>query len=91
MRFALRLLALLVLAGTVVGWAATGAHRGWSKNSVAVRTLDDITGIEQITYEKRFVAGFDTLAIGGAAALALAGLSFAFGRRTLISRARAGL
>lgn len=85
MRLALRLLALLVLAGTVVGWAATGAHRGWSKDTVAVRTLDDITGIEQITYEKRFVAGLDTLALGGAAALALAGLSFAFGRRKPVS------
>lgn len=81
MRVVLRLLALGVVLTVLAWWASTGAHRGWSKNSVAVRTLDEITGIEQITYEDRFVPGVDTLAIGGAVAAALAGLSFAFGRR----------
>ncbi len=81
MRRALRLLALVVLAGTLGLWAATGAHRGISKNRVEVRTLDEITGIEQITYEERFVAGYDTLAIGGAVALVVAGMSFAFRRK----------
>lgn len=81
MRTALRLLALVIIAGIIAWWAATGAHPGWSKNSVEVRTLDEITGIEQITYDQRFVPGVDTLAIGGATAVALAGLSFAFGRR----------
>ncbi|MFN0128270.1 MAG: hypothetical protein ACKV19_16475 [Verrucomicrobiales bacterium] len=81
MRLALRVLALGVLASVAVWWGASGAHRGWSKNTVAVRTLDEITGIEQITHEDRFVPGIDTLAIGGAVAVVLAGLSFAFGRR----------
>jgi hypothetical protein len=81
MRLALRLLAVLVIAGTLAWWAATGAHRGWSKDSVEVRTLDEITGIEQITYDDRFVPGVDTLAISGAVAAAMAGLSFVFGRR----------
>jgi len=81
MRLPLRLLALLVLAAVVGWWASTGAHRGWSKNTVEVRTLDEITGIEQITYDDRFVPGVDTLALGAAAAAALAGLSFAFGRK----------
>jgi hypothetical protein len=78
MRRALRFLALLIAIATIAWWAAAGAPWGWSKNSVAVKTLDDITGIEQITYENRFVPGVDTLAIGGAAAVVLAGLSFAF-------------
>ena len=81
MRPTLRLLALLVLVGVAAWWAATGAHRGWSKSSVEVRTLDEITGIEKIDYEDRFVPGVDTLAFGAAAAAALAGLSFAFGRK----------
>jgi hypothetical protein len=81
MRPTLRLLALLVLAGTVTWWATTGAHRGWSKNTVEVRTLDEITGIEKITYDDRLVPGVDTLALGGAAAVVLAGLSFVFGRK----------
>jgi len=81
MRPILRLLALLVFTGTVAWWAAAGAHPGWSKNSVEVRTLDEITGIEQITYDDRFVPGVDTLAIGGTVAAALSGLSFVFASR----------
>jgi len=80
MRPILRLLAVTVLLGTGAWWAAAGTHRGWSKNSVEVRTLDEVTGIEQITYEDRFVPGVDTVAIASAAAAVLAGMSFAFGR-----------
>jgi hypothetical protein len=80
MRSLLRWLALAIVVLTLAWWARTGANRGWSKNSVEVRTLDEITGIEQITYDPRFVPGVDTLALGAAAAAAAAGLSFAFGR-----------
>ena len=76
MRRALRWVALGILAATVVLWVVGGAHRGWSKSSVKVTILDEITGIEQITYQDRFVAGVDTLAVGAAAAAALFGASF---------------
>jgi len=82
MRLPLNILAVILLLGTAIWWVATGSHRGWSKNSVEVRTLDEITGIEQITYDKRFVAGLDTLAIGAAAAAVSAGLGWALGRRS---------
>lgn len=81
MRIALRLLAMISFLGPAVWWAADGAHPGWSKNTVAVHTLDEITGIEQITYEKRFVPGIDTLAFGLVVAVGLSGLSALIGRR----------
>lgn len=76
MRTALRGIALLALVATGVWWAATGAHRGWSKNTVQVLELDPITGIEKITHEDRFVPGVDTLALGAGAAAVLFGASF---------------
>jgi hypothetical protein len=44
----MRLLALALLFGGVGFWLATGAHRGWTKTSVAAKTVDDVTGIEAI-------------------------------------------
>ncbi len=78
MRTLFGLAAIIVLLGTAAWWHTTGAHRGWSKNSVAVKTLDEITGIEEITEEKRFVPGIDTLAIGAVTAAALGGASLLF-------------
>jgi hypothetical protein len=75
---ALRILAVLVLLAAGVTWLATGATIGWTKTSVAVKTLDPVTGIDGISYEKKFIAGVDFL--GGAAAVAgaLAVTSFFF-------------
>ena len=68
---------LLVLAAGLT-WLATGANRGWTKTSVPVKTLDEVAGIEGISYQKKFVPGVDFLgaAFGGAALLA--GASFLF-------------
>jgi len=76
MRLALRGIALLVMVAAVLWWAAAGGHRGWSKTSVKILTLDPITGIESPTYEDRFVPGVDTLALGAAAAVMVFGASF---------------
>lgn len=70
--------AVVALLGPLAWWAATGAHRGWSMNRVPVAQIDEITEIEYITYEERFVPGVDTLLIGGVASLALIGGSFFF-------------
>lgn len=74
----LRILALLVVLAAVATWLATGAHRGWTKTSAAVKTLDEVTGIEGITYKKQFLPGVDFLgaAFGGAALLAAASFFF---------------
>ena len=67
----LKLLALLVVVVAATTWLATGANRAWTKTSVPVKTLDEVTGIEGITYQKKFLPGVDFLAVafGGAAAL----------------------
>ncbi|HTI97503.1 MAG TPA: hypothetical protein VL527_01270 [Dongiaceae bacterium] len=78
MKRVLKLLAALVLVASVVVWLATGANRGWTKTSVAIKTLDDVTGIEGITYQKKFIPGVDFLGAAGLAALLLAGTSLLF-------------
>ncbi len=78
MKSALRLLALAVLLAAVGYWLATGANRGWTKTSVPIKTVDDVTGIEGVTYRKQFVPGLDFLAAAVGAAIVCAGLSFLF-------------
>jgi hypothetical protein len=82
MRRLLRILAATAALVAVALWLASGASRGWTKTSVPVKQLDAVTGIEAVTYEKRFVPGVDFL--GGAllVAVALAGLSFLFRNQT---------
>ena len=72
------MLALVVALGGVVTWAATGANRAWTKTEVQIKTLDEVTGIEGITYQKKLQPGVDFLgaAFGGAALLAGASLFF---------------
>jgi hypothetical protein len=78
MKKALRILAVLVLLAAGTTWLVTGTNRGWTKTSVAIKTLDPVTEIEGITYQKKFLPGVDFL--GGAAAVAgaLAVASFFF-------------
>ncbi|KXU37092.1 hypothetical protein AXK12_02300 [Cephaloticoccus capnophilus] len=74
----LRLLSAFCLVFGIVYWSGKGAHTGWSMNRVPVTQVDEITGIEFITYEDRFVPGIEWL--GGAVGLAAVafGLSFFF-------------
>ena len=59
------LLVALAVAIAVAGvWVATGAHWGWTKTSVEKKIVDEVTGIEGRSYEKRFVAGVDFLGAG---------------------------
>lgn len=78
MKNVLRLLALAVVTGALITWLATGADRGWTKTSMPVKTLDEVTGLEGVEYQKRFVAGLDFLGAAtlGAGALAVASLFF---------------
>ena len=71
--------ALLALTVAAVGfWAAAGANRGWSKTSVPKKSLDEVTGIEGVTYEDRFVPGVDLLGAAVLGAGILTGISFLF-------------
>ena len=64
MRRMLQILAVVMVVGAALTWAALGANRGWTKTSVPVITVDEVTGIEDRRYEDRFVPGVDFL--GGA-------------------------
>ena len=70
------MIALALALAVVATWAASGANRGWTKTSRAVKTVDSVTGLDGIPYEKHFSPGVDFLAVGLAAAGALAGVSF---------------
>ena len=78
MKKTLLLLAALVVLSAGTTWLVTGANRGWTKTSVQVKTLDDVTGIEGITYKPKFLPGVDFLGGALVAAGALAGASLFF-------------
>jgi len=77
-KLTLRLVAAFCLVFGIVYWSGKGAHIGWSMDRVPTAQVDEITGIEFITYEERFVPGIEWL--GGAVGLAVLsfGLSFFF-------------
>lgn len=83
MKTFLRILAAVVILGALIFWTAAGAHRGWSKTSVPVKTVDDVTGIEGVTYHKQFVPGVDFLAVAVGTGLVLFGISFLFRTKRL--------
>jgi hypothetical protein len=78
MKRILRSLALLVAIIAALGWLTLGANTGWTRTSVPVKTVDDVTGIEGISYRSQFVPGVDLLgsALLGAGLLATASLLF---------------
>ncbi len=73
-----RNLALIVAVSAALAWLTLGANRGWTRTSVPVKTLDEVTGIEGIEYRKQFVPGLELLgsALLGAGLLAGASLFF---------------
>lgn len=78
MKRILCLLALILAVASGLAWLGLGANRGWTRTSVAVKTLDEVTGIEGIEYHKQFVPGLELLgaALLGAGMLAGASLFF---------------
>lgn len=82
MKKSLRIIALVLIAAAVGLWAATGTNRGWTKTSVTVKAVDEVTGIEGITYKKQFVPGLDFLGAALLGAAVLTGASFLFRTRS---------
>lgn len=82
MRLGLRVTAALLLLGVVGFWAAKGAHTGWSMNQVPVKQTDEITGIEFVTYDQRFVPGIEFLGGGVGFATGLFVVSLLFKRKS---------
>jgi hypothetical protein len=81
-------MAILVLVAAGGFWLAAGANRGWTKTSVPRKSLDEVTGIEGITYEKHFVPGAEFLGETGLGAIVLAGGSFLFRNKQTTSSNR---
>ena len=77
----LQLIALVVALGALVVWLALGANRGWTKTSREVKTLDEVTGIEGISYDKKFSPGVDFLLASWVAGAVLACSALFFGRK----------
>jgi hypothetical protein len=78
MKSILQILALVVLLVAGTTWLAAGASRGWTKTSVMIKTLDPVTGIEGISYQKKFLPGVDFLGAAFGVAGVLAGTSLFF-------------
>ena len=75
MKRTLRFIAAILAVGSIVFWAAAGANRGWTKTSVPRNIVDQVTGIEGVSYEKQFVPGVDFLGATLLGAGILAGIS----------------
>jgi len=78
MKRVLQVVALVVAISAVVFWLAAGAQRGWTKTSTPVKSVDEVTGIEGITYKEQFVPGLDFLGAALLGAGLLAGASLIF-------------
>ena len=74
----LRILAVAIAIGFAGTWFTLGANTGWTKTSVPVTVVDEITGIESQTWEDKFVPGVEFLGAGIFAAGLLGGASLFF-------------
>jgi hypothetical protein len=74
----LRILALAIALGFAGTWFALGANTGWTKTSVPVKAIDEITGIESQTWEEQFIPGLEFLGAGLLGATVIGGASFFF-------------
>ena len=72
----LRLIAAILLVGSIAFWAAAGANRGWTKTRVPKKVVDEVTGLEGIQWQDKFVPGVDFLGVALLGAGFLAGVSF---------------
>jgi hypothetical protein len=81
MKKLLRLLSLWLALSALFLWAATGANLGWTKTSVPSRMVDEVTGIEGVVYEKRFMPGVELLGAALILAAALAAGSLAIRKK----------
>ncbi len=77
-RLALRLIATSCLVFSIVYWTGKGAHTGWSMDRVPSPQVDDVTGIEYVTYEDRFVPGIEWLGGGITLSVLFFATSFLF-------------
>ena len=76
MKRTLRVIAGVLIVGSIVFWAAAGANRGWTKTHVPKKIVDETTAMEGIQWQEKFVPGVDFLGAALLGAGVLAGISF---------------
>ncbi len=74
----LRSLAAVIFAAGIAVWLSGGAHWGWTKTSVPLPFIDEVTGIEGTRWEERFVPGVEFPAAGVVVSLIFFGFSLLF-------------
>jgi len=75
MRDFLRILALALIAVSLMAWLSLGPNLGWTKTSVTKWRQDPVTDLPGPVIEKRFVPGIDLLAVCMVSAVVLFGIS----------------
>lgn len=83
MRKVLRTFAIVLVLASAACWLAAGSNLGWTKTSVPLKTVDEVTGLDHIEWRKKFVPGIDFLGATLVAAVVLAGASFAFRNKSV--------
>ncbi len=73
-----RLAAVALALSAALAWLGLGANRGWTRTTVPVKVLDEVTGIEGIEYRKQFVPGLDLLGAALCGATMLTAISLVF-------------
>ncbi len=75
MKRGLRIIAVVLVVGAIAFWMAAGANRGWTKTRVPKKVVDEVTGLEGIQWQEKFVPGVDFLGAALLGAGFLAGIS----------------
>jgi len=76
MKRTFRIIAAVLVVGAIAFWVAAGANRGWTKTRVPKKVVDEVTGLEGIQWQDKFVPGVDFLGAALLGAGFLAGVSF---------------
>ena len=76
MKRTLRIIAGVLIVGSIAFWAAAGANHGWTKTRVPKKIVDETTGLEGVQWQGKFVPGVDFLGAALLGAGILTGLSF---------------
>lgn len=75
-RILFRMLAGFLALFSFAYWAAAGWNRGWTKTQIAVKQIDEVTGIEFVTYKQHFAPGVELLGLAAFICVALFAITF---------------
>ncbi|MFH1496924.1 MAG: hypothetical protein ABII82_03770 [Verrucomicrobiota bacterium] len=75
-RILLRFFGIIVVLAVFSHWYAAGQNTGWTKNRIAETQVDEITGIEYVTYKDHFMPGVELLSAGITFGLLLSAATF---------------